>query len=610
MMSDNTTIFYLGFTDTSLPEAIQNETEISVEETETNYWGDMAQNVDYVEGTRKYDNKGLATCYCKQCKKAFVSSGLLNKKHLFNIEVRKATVVQCPSCNASVLGSEMKGLETQYMMYRDWFIQNDHKIRIRFKTIEYKYYRHRLVPITRAFMYTINMKTGMSYKFTMLTNGKPAQGARLRNCTYNNVYGYFYDMKPYTSKCKNARLVFEEVYNHIRNYKMSNTVDYYIPTLEEHFPDYCQHAYKLNPIIDADCNPIELLPPTAVASVCRPEFKSMAFEFKLDTLFMFNRLPSLNPSLGRTLYTTTYMAGLKKETLYKTIMKARKVTKQDEKDALRKLLEEFNIPVNKMNKNRLKEGNLNFIMNFLTLSKVMPLDNIYKIIDILDASVPVISTYFTNNPVDKKTMNNFCNKIVKYYKKTEDGSTYNKWARHTDIYIADIFRSIKLIYEHDAEYKIDLRMDIKELHDKVASDYNHFKHKNIEIDYSHLTADYSGKYGNLTFNLAKDTHELIDVGQTMRICVGSYRDRALKHRCYIVVARDNDNNPIVCIEIDHTGTSLIQTKLKYNNSPTPEIAELITQWCNDYNLDKDCYDMNPQHIQQMHVRNEDEVAYI
>ena len=143
------------------------------------------------------------------------------------------------------------------------------------------------------------------------------------------------------------------------------------------------------------------------------------------------------------------------------------------------------------------------------------------------------------------------------------------------------------------EYEINLNASIKELHDLVLSDYEKMQHENIEIDYSHVENKALFEYSDngLTFRLAKDTHELIDVGAKMHICVGSYRHSALKHYCHIVIVRDTNENPVVCIELDNELTYINQAKLKYNNLPTKEIGLIIEKWAQMNNLDyrKDRY---------------------
>ena len=71
----------------------------------------------------------------------------------------------------------------------------------------------------------------------------------------------------------------------------------------------------------------------------------------------------------------------------------------------------------------------------------------------------------------------------------------------------------------------------------------------------------------------------------MHICVGSYRHSALRHYCHIVIVRDTNENPVVCIELDNELTYINQAKLKYNNLPTKEIGLIIEKWAQMNNLD-------------------------
>lgn len=593
---DNNIIFYLGFIDISLEENNNEPVKIKNDITEQD-----SIELSYRCGKRRYNDKAYATCYCRHCKKSFVSDDLLNRAYYYNSVIRNNLVVTCPDCGASVKYVNMKHIDTLYMLYREWFIQDEDKIRIKFKTIEYKYFRHRLVPITYSFMYTINMKTGMSYEFAMLKNGKSIGHKRMRNCTYSNIYSYSYTIKPYSDKCRSAEDVFEEIFNHIRAYKLKHS-GFYIPTIDEHFPDY--RKYK-----EESVNGIPVMP-------WKREYKGFAgmqFEFALDTLFMFNRIPSLNPCLAKKIYSDKYVRYATYADMHKLIAKMRHMTKIDDKDALKSIMAVCDMPCNKKNKDRIREEGINYIIKFTDLRRVMSLDNVYKLIDILDHSIRHLSEYFEHHPVDTKTMNNICNKIVRKYERDRRVNNYSLSSSTfgINILITDIFNTLRLIDRHDANYTVDWRMDLQDIHDTVASEYNHYKHQNIAIKYDHLNKDYSGIYGDLTFNLAKDTHELIDVGQYMSICVGGYGDRAIEHHCYIVVARDNNNKPVICIEINNERTRLEQTKMKYNELPTPEIAELIKQWCADYGLDyNSCHDMNERNIKQAGLRRDNIVVNV
>lgn len=591
---DNNTIFYLGFTDINLEENKNEPVEIKNDIAEQD-----SIELSYRCGKRRYDNKAYGTCYCKKCKKSFVADNLLNRPYYYNSVIMNNLVVTCPDCGASVKYVDMKHIDTLYMLYREWFVQDEDKIRIKFKTIEYKYFRHRLVPITYSFMYTINMKTGMSYEFAMLKNGKSIGHKRMRNCTYNNIYAYSYTIKPYSDKCRKAEHVFEEIFNHIREYKLKH-LDFYIPTIDEHFPDYREYKHE-------SINGIPVMPWKREYN----GFANMQFEFNLDILFMFNRIPSLNPRLAKSIYSDKYARFATYADIYKLIAKMRHMTKTDDKDALKSIMAVCNIPCNKQNKDRIREEGINYIIKFTDLKRVMSVDNVYKLIDILDHSIRHLSEYFEHHPVDNKTMNNICNKIVKTYKRDCEKNRYSlcNSTFSINILVTDIFNTLRLLDRHDANYVVNWRMDLKDIHDTVASEYNHYKHQKININYDDLNKDYSGVYGDLTFNLAKDTHELIDVGQYMSICVGGYGDRAVEHDCYIVVARDNNNKPVICIEMSNDRKRLIQTKLKYNELPTPEIAELIKQWCADYDLDyTHCYDMNENNIECAGIHRDNAVV--
>jgi hypothetical protein len=147
---------------------------------------------------------------------------------------------------------------------------------------------------------------------------------------------------------------------------------------------------------------------------------------------------------------------------------------------------------------------------------------------------------------------------------------------------------------------------LKELHEKLSLDYNKLKHENVAIKYPESVMALEGQYGELNFNLAKDTYELIEVGTTMGICVGGYGDRAVSKSLNIVVARDKDSNPIICIEMDKFYFNVNQTKLKYNNSIKEDTIEYsaIKEWAEKHNLKFDTYDI-PDELKETHNESEE-----
>lgn len=89
----------------------------------------------------------------------------------------------------------------------------------------------------------------------------------------------------------------------------------------------------------------------------------------------------------------------------------------------------------------------------------------------------------------------------------------------------------------------------KETHDMLTAETNKIRKPNRSFE---LTEEqirrYEHEIDGFNFRLAKNTHELVDIGEAMSICVGSYDDRVLNKQCLIVYA-EKDGLYRLCIEV-------------------------------------------------------------
>lgn len=151
--------------------------------------------------------------------------------------------------------------------------------------------------------------------------------------------------------------------------------------------------------------------------------------------------------------------------------------------------------------------------------------------------------------------------------------------------------------------KYDIRGTIMQTHDKLSLDYRKLQNANITI--KHEEKAYALERSTDKFDLvfAKDTHELIDIGSAMRICVGSYGDSAIAKRCNIMVVRNKQKQPLVCIELSGDYTSIRQAKYFGNSRLPKEEYDFVMQWAKDHKLKADIYDLEA-HAQTPKVTNE------
>ena len=534
----------------------------------------VVEGLDYK--AKDYGIKNLGQCYCSNCKTHFESKEVLALHILkcgyrldhFRIEINSEkeinenTEVCCPNCGNKKAIKELREIQKRYQLCNEFFVNED-KIKVNSRSILFNYFRGRIVTSTIHNMVVINMKTGFSYELATFINGKKSKNSiPITNCTYSHQTSIT-NYEPYSDKCKKFEDVIKGIYNAIRDYKINNKiVEGYVPTFEQNEKYY-------NAKLEND--ELFYYSPAGINTF-----------FNMQSIFLFNRFPCINVFDSKTLFAPqSYYAS---NDIYKQFVKIRRAVKQDDPQAINSILEKHNIPKTKKNKALLLTLGLNYVLIYKALNNNVAIDNIYKLVDSLKEEIifnPRICKFFEVYALTKQQENNLCNKIANL--KTD-----------SDIYTARDFLNMAVeLKECKPEYEINLNASIKELHDLVLSDYEKMQHENIEIDYSHVENKALFEYSDngLTFRLAKDTHELIDVGTKMHICVGSYRHSALNHHCHIVIVRDTNENPVVCIELDNELTYINQAKLKYNNLPTKEIGLIIEKWAQMNNLDyrKDRY---------------------
>lgn len=170
-------------------------------------------------------------------------------------------------------------------------------------------------------------------------------------------------------------------------------------------------------------------------------------------------------------------------------------------------------------------------------------------------------------------------KIVNQLLKYQDSNRFYSYM------LTDTITMYKSILTKIPEYKIDLKdKDIQEIHDILSSDLRKVKTKNKRIARDKilypLVKDW--KFKNITYRLAKDTHELIQVGSLMNICVGSYGTNAVKKKCYILIGYDENDNPVTCIELrknENDNFKIYQVKKKHNKLSNYDEAYYISEKC-------------------------------
>lgn len=125
-----------------------------------------------------------------------------------------------------------------------------------------------------------------------------------------------------------------------------------------------------------------------------------------------------------------------------------------------------------------------------------------------------------------------------------------------------------------------LRGNIKDIHDRLFRIVQKIEYENVEISYMEKDKTLEGKFDHIQFSLAKDTDELVLVGQEMGICVGNYRREVLVLRHVVLVGRDENGLEKVCIELIRSkkGYTMLQAKAHCNDPVQEYTAVALKKW--------------------------------
>lgn len=544
-------------------------------------------NMDYAKKKLKIFFTNKRRCYCFNCKKFIIAD--LKEIEIYSDERFPSTCMlyTCPCCHTTSSSDDLKYKETNYSIFNECFLDGN-KLKIKNKTICFKEYNDNILVETTLNVIVMNLDTGMTYSLPKMVNGKVKKGAKIINISYHNVsVPYLYSEK-YNNNCKDIRDIYKKAFDMIRKYKTDYN-GFYIPTLKEQLDFAAKNGISPSDLYD-NRKYYEFTPKKSLLYVYSSNYKDFySFDrpkIKLENLMMLNRFPALNYFIHNSFYKLDLYAISDSKDI-KKIKKLRGQIKQNSKNPIKELSIKLNVPYTKTLK-KFFERNISSMVAYSKLNKIgIKHDNIIKLFNCDNKNHCKASTSIANYFSEAYDMlkdlptyneNNLFNKIVNTLEK--ENYRYS--------YILDIFSMFKQIRDDEdmKDYVIDLREDIRTIHDKLSSDLRKIRVKNKKIQYEEDQLKINGTFNGLHFALAKDTYELIDVGTIMHICVGSYRDRAINHSCYIVVARNDDNEPIICIEIHDDFITLAQTKLKYNSHPKKDSEEYkaILEWCNHANM--------------------------
>lgn len=259
-----------------------------------------------------------------------------------------------------------------------------------------------------------------------------------------------------------------------------------------------------------------------------------------------------------------------------------KGTKTVPKKAIRKMI--FSNPLlSDMYKFLVKAGfkNQDVLLNFISNKQ----EHVFEMIEEVEKS----------REEEKKASIKFLKKLIKT---KGEGQTLKYLTSADPVTLREFFIDTALMYltfEKRKMMKVDyLKGSLKQTHDILARDFVKIRKANCPIEYSKKEKQLNDEIDGYVFSLAKDTYELIDIGQEMGICVGSYGDRAVKKDC-IIVKMTQGNKYVGCIELDPKTSHLLQAKACFNNVLQETKAEALKKWVKKHKIPaNNCYDY--QHI--------------
>lgn len=121
--------------------------------------------------------------------------------------------------------------------------------------------------------------------------------------------------------------------------------------------------------------------------------------------------------------------------------------------------------------------------------------------------------------------------------------------------------------------------DWQEIHDYLAKEHRKIRNKDKEIKYSEnvLKID-SARIGDLTIELPKSSHKLIEYSQKMNNCISSYADRAVGGQVILLGIYKNDE---LAYNVEIRNQEIVQFVGKHNSPAPQEDKDAIKKFLGD-----------------------------
>jgi hypothetical protein len=193
--------------------------------------------------------------------------------------------------------------------------------------------------------------------------------------------------------------------------------------------------------------------------------------------------------------------------------------------------------------------------------------------------------------------NVFINRLISSYKNFSDNALID---------IVDIGRMIAQIKKYKPDFEVKNIENCKKMHNELSRAFRKYSSGNKVIEHNEIEKTFEKTVGQLEFYLPKETYELIDCGEELGICVGSYGSSAVNKNCTILFLKECDEIK-VCMELrkNIVGNAFKLVQAKTNRNQKPEIYnDLIIEFCKENNIEIDTWDIKTEELKEIKQRHQ------
>lgn len=155
---------------------------------------------------------------------------------------------------------------------------------------------------------------------------------------------------------------------------------------------------------------------------------------------------------------------------------------------------------------------------------------------------------------------------------------------HPPIYARDTKYLYDLCKARGVEYTLPKKMNLNAIHDELVALYQKISHQDFDLP-DRFRLD-GVQIGPMKLISPKTNHTLIDWGEQLSICVGSYGTHVINDVCN-VYGVEVDGSLAYCVNLGPSNRpAIVEFKQRFNALPPEEHRELLKEWLGDAKLHK------------------------